>query len=1343
MRLSWTAPARSRILAAGVAIVLSLTGVAFGPAGAALGASNTAAGASYAAAGASYAAAGASYAAAGASNAALGASNTAASASNTAASASNAAVGTSAAPGTSNTEPGTSNAEPGTSNAGLGTSGAAIGAGDAAERPCDIYAAGGTPCVAAHSTTRALYASYNGPLYQVRRLSDNRVRNIGLVQRGGIADAGAQDRFCAGTTCLITTLYDQSPKHNDLTQAPRGAFSGPAMGGADNLPIADLAPITVGGHKAYGVFIEPGMGLRNNDTNGVAVDDEPEGMYWIVDGTHYNGGCCYDYGNAETDSRDDGNGTMETSYFGTASSWYHGNPPGPWIMTDQENNLVGCVNPGSTSKLCADLPSVRSRFVTAVAKGEPHHWASLGGDAQQGALTTMFDGPRVDASYDPMRKQGAIVLGNGGDNSVGSQGTFYEGVMTAGYPTDAVDQQVQAEIVAARYAVPPLTLAPSGLQTFTPGESQDVVATYANMTGASAADVELSLSLPRGWTARAKSATRFPSVAAGQNVSATFTVTPARKALNGDLDGKASWREPTGGARHVATAAEKVRNTSPVKINEFRIGTSADPTDSYIELYNAGSRTVDVSGWTLTEHPTQQAVSSTVRIPAGTRIAAHGRYLLGLAGSGLAAPAGAGDTTLGVSSTTGMNVGDPVVIDTGGRAESATIADIPAGGASGPRAAGRLGNAVKLNGADEYVSLPTGIVSGLSDYTVSAWVDPASDDTWARVFDFGSGTAVNMFMTVNGGGNGLRFGITTSGNGAEQDLTGGGHLPPNTWSHVAVTLSGTTGTLYLNGTAVATLPNMTLKPSALGNTTQNWIGRSQYPDPYLNGTVDDLNIYDHALSATEIAALAGGEPGAGNVADYRFDESTGRNAVDSSGNARDATIVSPGSAATASTPLWQPVPDGPVITIPAGSATVPVTSTAGFKVGQKMTVGYGGGLETATVTAIGKPGTQARLSAAAAAGATTIKVTATTNISAGDRITLDIGSRKESITVTAVGTAGAGGTGLTLAGPLAFAHSSNLPFSDRGTGITFTPATRFAHASNEPVQALGSGIVLDRPLAHRHAISAPVRDAAVTTAGYQGSPDQWFGGPALSTGAGSMVLRDAAGLVTDSLNYGLLVDPWAAEGYQGGTGSGCTVATPALATGAGKSASRFPDGQDTDSNCADFVTVGATPGAANVLALDPGPRVSLQATAGSTAGYLKHDDADDLVVTAPITASSPATDKQDATWVETAGLAGAGCVSFESVNKPGSYLRHQNFQFHLQPNDGSSLFSMDATFCPQAGNSGQGTSFQSVDFPGRFIRNFNNVVYLASNGGSNPWDNATGWPADTSWLVATPWAPAS
>ena len=93
--------------------------------------------------------------------------------------------------------------------------------------PCDIYAAAKTPCVAAHSTTRALYASYNGPLYQVMRQSDGKTLDIGVVKPsaadgGGYADAAAQDAFCANTYCWIAKVYDQSGHSNDITQAPRG-----------------------------------------------------------------------------------------------------------------------------------------------------------------------------------------------------------------------------------------------------------------------------------------------------------------------------------------------------------------------------------------------------------------------------------------------------------------------------------------------------------------------------------------------------------------------------------------------------------------------------------------------------------------------------------------------------------------------------------------------------------------------------------------------------------------------------------------------------------------------------------------------------------------------------------------------------------------------------------------------------------------------------------------------------------------------------------------------------------------------------------------------------------------
>ena len=1077
--------------------------------------------------------------------------------------------------------------------------------------PCDIYAAAGDPCVAAHSTTRALYASYNGPLYQVERLSDNAVRNIATVQpvaspfpdSGGYADAATQDAFCANTTCLITKVYDQSPNHNDLTQAPRGAFSGPAMGGANNLPIADMAPITISGHKAYGVFIEPGMGLRNNDTRGIAVDDQPEGMYWVINGRHFNDGCCYDYGNAEIDSRDDGNGTMETAYYGNAPFWYHGPPPGPWIMTDQENNLVGCVNPGSTSKLCPNLPSITSRFVTAIAKGEPHHWASLGGDSQTGDLSTMFDGPRVDSTYDPMRKQGAILLGNGGDNSNGSQGTFYEGVMTAGYPTDNTDQQVQANVVAANYDVQPLSLAPAsatatppGLQTFTPGSSQDTTVSFTNTTGSRAAGVKLSITVPsKQWTSFVPgttdtSVTFDDAVAPGASVSATFRVTSGAAAFNGDLIGNASWTNPTNGGRRSETTTEKVRNVSPIKINEFRTGTSGNPTDAFIELYNAGASVVDLSNWTLTEHPTQQPISSAVTVPAGTTLASHGHYLLGLSSSGLAAPASAGDATVDVSSSTGLAAGQHVQIGTGPAAETRTIAAVKNTGATGPRVQGKIGNAVKLAGNGEYVNLPSGIASGLNDFTIATWVNiTATGQTWARIFDFGTGTSDFMFLTASAGGtNALRFDINAGAGSQMIPASGSGPQLPTGWQHVAITLSGTTGTMWLNGVPVATNPNMTIRPADLGATNQNWIGRSQFSaDPYLDATVDDFQIYDHALTAADIGVLAGGQPGAGNVASYKFDEDSGPTALDSSGNGRNATIISPPSQ---STPLWQPLPDGPIITVPAGSTNVPVTSTSGFTVGQKVAIGYGADYEVARVTAVGTPGTQALLSAPAHAGDTNLKVSSTTNIRVGDKIRLDIASPGhgiESVTVTAVGTPGASGTGLTVSTPLKFDHASNLPFSDRGTGVTFSPATRFPHSSNEPVLPLNSAITLDTPLGSSHAINTPVVDAAVTNAGYQGppAPDQWFGGPALSANAGNLVLQDARGLVADSLNYGSLVDPWLAEGYQGKSGAGqagCIVTSPGTRTGAGRSAARSPDGADTDSNCTDFTTSNnPTPGRPN------------------------------------------------------------------------------------------------------------------------------------------------------------------
>jgi uncharacterized protein len=210
---------------------------------------------------------------------------------------------------------------------------------------------------------------------------------------------------------------------------------------------------------------------------------------------------------------------------------------------------------------------------------------------------------------------------------------------------------------------------------------------------------------------------------------------------------------------------------------------------------------------------------------------------------------------------------------------------------------GKFGNSVGLTGNAQYVTLPNGIVNGLTDFTVACWVKPSAVTTWSRIFDFGTGTGNYMFLTVSAG-SGPRFAITTSGSGGEQRINSATPLPAGQWTHIAVTLSGGTGTLYLNGTAAGTNSSMTLTPSSLGATSNNWLARSQFGDPDLAASFDEFQLYDHALTAAQVQALAGsadGGLGGGNVAWYRFDETSGSTAADSSGSNRDAAIFT-GSA---------------------------------------------------------------------------------------------------------------------------------------------------------------------------------------------------------------------------------------------------------------------------------------------------------------------------------------------------------------------------------------------------------------------------------------------------------------
>lgn len=166
------------------------------------------------------------------------------------------------------------------------------------------------------------------------------------------------------------------------------------------------------------------------------------------------------------------------------------------------------------------------------------------------------------------------------------------------------------------------------------------------------------------------------------------------------------------------------------------------------------------------------------------------------------------------------------------------------------------GSAVSLNGSTAYVSLPNDLLSDVADCTIAAWVFWNGSSNWQRIFDFGAGQGRYMFLTPKSNTGVVRFALTTNNGVGEQAIVGTAALPVGVWTHVAVTLSGATGTLYVNGLAVGTNTAMTTAPFRMSSTSQNWLGRSQYPtDPYFNGLIDEFRIYNGVLTQAQIAAL--------------------------------------------------------------------------------------------------------------------------------------------------------------------------------------------------------------------------------------------------------------------------------------------------------------------------------------------------------------------------------------------------------------------------------------------------------------------------------------------------------
>ena len=229
------------------------------------------------------------------------------------------------------------------------------------------------------------------------------------------------------------------------------------------------------------------------------------------------------------------------------------------------------------------------------------------------------------------------------------------------------------------------------------------------------------------------------------------------------------------------------------------------------------------------------------------------------------------------------------VTDSSSRGKDGMLSDAAAWTADG-----RIGRGLALSGdspATRYVSLPDGVLTGVGDFSIAFWVKLNTVAAWARVYDIGNGKADPdnrfMYFTPNGflgATNGVHASSYGGSAANELAVNSGTQLPTGVWKHVTITGSGGDRTVYIDGfPAITETGGPVVPPAEMEPISSNsWIGKSRFPDPGLDGTIDDFRIYNRVLSAKEAEDLAW--PNA-DYSYWRFDGGTGTTAADSSDNA--------------------------------------------------------------------------------------------------------------------------------------------------------------------------------------------------------------------------------------------------------------------------------------------------------------------------------------------------------------------------------------------------------------------------------------------------------------------------
>jgi len=281
--------------------------------------------------------------------------------------------------------------------------------------------------------------------------SGGTTKDIGMTA-DGYADSAAQDTFCMGSTCTVSKLYDQSGNGNDLSRGAAGPpGNGTRSGENDYESTANKLSVTAGGHKVYALYMAEYEGYRtplSMKAKGVSMGNTDQGIYELADGTHAGTACCWDFGSVSPDPKQ--YVTMNTIFFGKGF-WDTGAGSAPWFMGDFEGGVWAGGSSSKTGNKNAMNPSMMGvNFALGILHTPVGKYALRMADIATAAdLTTAYDGAIVSGKT--WGNAGGVALGIGGDNSNNSWGTFYEGAMTNGSPTNATDALIMANIKAVGY----------------------------------------------------------------------------------------------------------------------------------------------------------------------------------------------------------------------------------------------------------------------------------------------------------------------------------------------------------------------------------------------------------------------------------------------------------------------------------------------------------------------------------------------------------------------------------------------------------------------------------------------------------------------------------------------------------------------------------------------------------------------------------------------------------------------------------------------------------------------------------------------------------------------------